>query len=474
MWPFVGFRRLTCPFGVAAVVVLSLQAPSWGAAPPSSWEVTRQGLVWQVPEMARARVQTDLPYASGQSGPLTMDLYYPAETGGGSPLGAVVFVNGVGDMPENPLRKWQVYVDWARAVSARGLVGIVYGAENGHAAENLAALFDHLRARGHSLGIDPERLGLYACSANVMTGLPFVASLSGAPLRCAVFFYGNAPADSLRPDLPVLYVRAERDGAPLNQGIEAIWQRARAARLPWTMIEGTDLPHAFDALDVGAYSRALVQQTLDFWCAHLKPLPEEPGNSVQRRVHAAVYGHDFSAAVRILEPIYQGGDASPDVARVLLHCYRNLREVDKGLALAAEQLRLHPELPNLWSAQGALLVAANRPADAAASLEKARALGARDFTTHSQLLMAHLAAGNPAAAVRCGEDAARLFPAVATIHYNLACAHALNRAAAPALQALAAAIRAGYRDRKAIEADPDLELLRGEPGYRELMGSLGD
>lgn len=467
-------RRIPSRLLLSGLLMFAAPSVALAAAPPSSWDITRCGLVWQVPEMARARVRTGVPYQPGRADSQVMDLYYPPDARTDRPRGAVIFINGVGDLPDNPLRQWQIYTDWARAVSTRGLIGITYGAEAGRTAEQLAALFDHLKAHGAELGIDPSRLGLFACSANVTAGLPFAASVSGGSLRAAVFYYGNAAADSLRPDLPVFYVRAERDGAQILQGIERLWQRARDAHLPWVMVEGRGLPHAFDAVDVSAGSRALVQQTLDFWCAHLEPLPAAPGNPVQRQVNAAIYAGDFAAAARLLEPIYRGGDPEPDVARLLLHCYRNLRDLDRGLPLAEELSRLHPERPYVWSAHGALLLAADRPADAARSLETAVARGARDLNTHNHLVMALLAAGDPAGAARAGEAAARLFPTAAVIHYNLACAHARNHAAGPALDALSAAIRAGYRDRRSIESDPDFESLRGDPAFQRLVGGLAE
>lgn len=465
----VRFRRLA----LLGLLLPLLPVPAArAAAPATAWDVTRIGLVWQVPEMARARVRTDVPYDLSRPTPLTMDLYYPPDASGGQLPGAVIFVNGVGDLPDNPLRSWAIYRDWARAVTTRGLVGIVYGAEAGRTGENLASLFAHLRAHGRELGLDPERLALYACSANVTAGLPFAMSPAAAALRGAVIFYGNAAVDSLRTDLPVFYVRAERDGAGLNQGIDGLWQRARAAQLPWAMVQGRGLPHGFDGLDVGEPSRALVQQALDFWVAHLRPLPPAPPNPVARRANAAIYGQDFAGAARLLEAESKAAPADPDVARLLLLCYRNLRDTTRGLPYAEEQVRRHPEVAHLWSSQGALLLAANRPEEAARSLETAVERGSADFFTYNQLIIAHLAAGQVAEAIRRGETAAGLFPTAAGIHYNLACAHARHHQPAPALAALAAAIRAGYRDRAAMESDPDLAELRGEARFIELMQGL--
>jgi predicted esterase len=56
--------------------------------------------------------------------------------------------------------------------------------------------------------------------------------------------------------------------------------------------------------------------------------------------------------------------------------------------------------------------------------------------------------------------------------YNLACARARSGDSDGAVAALRDAVKAGYRDLAALEADPDLESIRGEPGYRALVEGL--
>jgi predicted esterase len=56
--------------------------------------------------------------------------------------------------------------------------------------------------------------------------------------------------------------------------------------------------------------------------------------------------------------------------------------------------------------------------------------------------------------------------------YNLACARARSGDADGAVAALQDAVEAGYRDLAALEADADLESIRGEPGYRALVERL--
>ena len=56
--------------------------------------------------------------------------------------------------------------------------------------------------------------------------------------------------------------------------------------------------------------------------------------------------------------------------------------------------------------------------------------------------------------------------------YNLACAAARSGSKKRALEALEKAINLGFHDAAHISSDEDLESLRKDPRYLELMGEL--
>jgi predicted esterase len=68
--------------------------------------------------------------------------------------------------------------------------------------------------------------------------------------------------------------------------------------------------------------------------------------------------------------------------------------------------------------------------------------------------------------------AALIAPDNPRLLYNLACAHALNRDRPRALDALRRAIDKGFKDAAAIESDKDLELLRDDPAYKQIVEEL--
>jgi Flp pilus assembly protein TadD len=64
---------------------------------------------------------------------------------------------------------------------------------------------------------------------------------------------------------------------------------------------------------------------------------------------------------------------------------------------------------------------------------------------------------------------ARLRPADALAHYNLACSYARLKRANQSVKALRRAVELGYRDFRYIAEDADLDPIRDDPRFRELL-----
>jgi tetratricopeptide (TPR) repeat protein len=60
-------------------------------------------------------------------------------------------------------------------------------------------------------------------------------------------------------------------------------------------------------------------------------------------------------------------------------------------------------------------------------------------------------------------------PTDALAHYNLACSHALLKKPDLALKALRKAVELGYRDFRYMREDRDLETVRHDPRFRQLL-----
>ena len=75
--------------------------------------------------------------------------------------------------------------------------------------------------------------------------------------------------------------------------------------------------------------------------------------------------------------------------------------------------------------------------------------------------------------LRMDRKLVRLRPDNATAHYNLGCSLALVRRKADAVRALRRAIELGYNDYGWMAKDTDLEGLKKNPEFQELLAKLG-
>jgi tetratricopeptide (TPR) repeat protein len=71
--------------------------------------------------------------------------------------------------------------------------------------------------------------------------------------------------------------------------------------------------------------------------------------------------------------------------------------------------------------------------------------------------------------LRIDKRLVRLRPHDALAHYNLACSYSLLRKTDLALRALRKAIELGYRDVRYILEDHDLDFIRSDPRFRQLL-----
>jgi tetratricopeptide (TPR) repeat protein len=75
-------------------------------------------------------------------------------------------------------------------------------------------------------------------------------------------------------------------------------------------------------------------------------------------------------------------------------------------------------------------------------------------------------------ALRAYEEALRLNPGASEIHYGLACAYSLTNAPGHAMGHLERAVETHYVDQDYIERDGDLDNIRNEPRFKELMSRM--
>ena len=68
----------------------------------------------------------------------------------------------------------------------------------------------------------------------------------------------------------------------------------------------------------------------------------------------------------------------------------------------------------------------------------------------------------------------KINPSHPSLHYNLACYHALTGQDDSALKALQRAVELGFKNFRSVETDPDLENLRRDPKFEQWWKPLKD
>jgi hypothetical protein len=225
-----------------------------------------------IPGADAVRVRRDVPYR----GDLTMDLY-----GDAGP--AVIIVAGYPDpgfqrMVGCRFKEMGSSVSWGRLIAASGMVAVTY--TNREPESDLHALLQFLREHGASLGIDANRIGLWASSGNVPLALSALsAGVKGAALlygytldvdeAAATFRFANPLAgksiDALPGDVPLFIVRAGLDETPrLNETLDRFLAAAVSRNLPVTFVNHPTAPHSFDLYDDSETSAEIIRQVLAF------------------------------------------------------------------------------------------------------------------------------------------------------------------------------------------------------------------
>ena len=261
-------------------------------------EITRKEVVYRMPGTETVVVRRGVEYRKTDEGALTLDLYRPAGAGIDARLPVVVIVAGYRDagfrrMLGCSFKDMGSTNGWARLMAASGMAAVAYA--NREPIADLEEILRHLRTHGGSLGLDGERIGLWASSGNAPLALWALTSGREPRPRCAALLYpytldldghtgvaeaaamfrfenpgaGMSVAD-LPVDVPLFLARAGRDEMPrLNETLDRFVGAARARNLPVTLVDHADGPHAFDLLDDGDTSREIIRQTLEFLRSHL-------------------------------------------------------------------------------------------------------------------------------------------------------------------------------------------------------------
>ena len=286
--------------GFAFAGMLLLGHPSSGGA---------QGIHYPEPSASSYRVMQGIRYAVGDTTPLLMDVYRPAQSGGVSP---VLVFHTLGVQRANPGA-----VAWARIAASKGLVGVIADLRSAALAEDFRSVLDHLMTRGREYGIDTAAITAMGGSNNAYNLMRTAQERPDPRLKAVVAYYAGSEVTRFRRDLPVLLIRTGLDRPFVNASLDSLVARALAQNAPITVINFPAGHHGFEYSDGDAITRDLIDQTIDFVKRVTAPPYRAALAAGMGYAEAAAYVStgDFASAARVYGELVS---RKPDDARLRL------------------------------------------------------------------------------------------------------------------------------------------------------------
>lgn len=274
---------------------IQLEDPDWVK------EIAPNRVVYAVPGMKQVKVRKNVTYKHVPGAELKMDIYSPPRHKSSARRAAVIFIHG-GRIPSNLLttpKDWGAFISYGQLVAASGYVGVTFNHRfytwnslNDSQAD-VSDLIAYVRNNAESLGVDKDRIILWAVSAG---GIFLSQTLREPPqyIRALIGFYAEldlqnlrkvAPAsvtdETLREFSPVYHLSKSKKGIPplliaraglddrdLNDGLDRFVQAALSNNLSIELINHAEGHHGFDVDDNNERSREIIRRALEFIKAH--------------------------------------------------------------------------------------------------------------------------------------------------------------------------------------------------------------
>ena len=254
-------------------------------------------LVYDSPKMNKVVVETvQFPSLSDQSKTLPMDIFHPPDQQTNELLPAVILVNGFPNSGKYKGSTLDSFQSWGHLIASYGLIAVAFDSQS---ASDLDAVVEYIRQKGVDIGIDGNKIGLWAAASSAGLASSFAFQEGREDLKFIVLYYPwimtpdnylreeqNAACfkigclgaqlpdvEQLRNDLPVLIVRCGRDTPDNIAVIDHFTQLATEAGVPLTLVDFDEGHHSFDQRtvsegEINSKATEIVQQTLEFMKEH--------------------------------------------------------------------------------------------------------------------------------------------------------------------------------------------------------------
>lgn len=456
-------------FFLSAFIVLSLQTVAQYSNTGSPLDGRNLGIVLDHPDMKKVVIKSDITYLSDAKGTLKLDVYLPPQLTANEKRPVVVFLNAIGETPgERKVKSWATYTTWPQLVAAHGFIGVSMEADHNRIPESLQGVFDFLAKKSNDYHVNSDKIGVYAASANVSQSVQYLMKETAYKgIKAAVLYYGNAPQGPFRKDLPVLFFVSEGDVRGDNYA--SVWGEVLKNRAPWTIVMGSNMPHAFDTFTNSDESRKIIKQTLSFWKDNLEPAATfaDP-NADAREILAARYGHNPVKAADLLKIWTAQHPQDPIGLSMYGTSLKDLKRYEEAGAVYQKLLVLQPTNGDALISLALLAYLQNKPSEAEGFIAKALTTNPESRDLYANLGFNLLALGKLDESVKYYEKATKLEP-LGRDFYNLACAYSLLKETDKALSALEQAMKHGGVSKQQFDNDTDFDAVRNDDRFKKLF-----
>ena len=258
--------------------------PSPGFGGTRYAELSRFGVVLEVPGMQQIRVRENIVYKRIGERPLMMDVYYPfgMESEPGLRLPAIILVSGQAAAEVMPrLRGIRFVTTAARAIAARAnRIVIVYDIRSidetlAEVAGDLDDLIGYVRAHADELRIDGDSLAILARSAGGAYGMRAAWHGPRPYIKAVSLQYAEIDRDLLEmarqggKKAPLLLVTTRYDDFYDAKTVAALQAAAAKSGTPLEYLHLPNSDHGYDSVNDTVESREAFLRTILFLRGHL-------------------------------------------------------------------------------------------------------------------------------------------------------------------------------------------------------------
>jgi tetratricopeptide (TPR) repeat protein len=432
------------------------------------------GVVLEHPDTKKITVEADIPFRTEGGRTLHFDAYIPLGIRQDEVRPTVVFLNGIGDQPNQPgLKQAAVYSSWARLIAAHGYVAITMESEVNRIEDSFGALFRYFDQSGAKHHVDTRAIGTQALSANCREAASYLMSTKVFPgIKAAVLYYGQMPSGPYRMDLPVLFVVAALDIREDNYS--RLWTEVLKNKSPWTITIANGMPHAFDAFSDTEVSKRMIMTTISYWINQLGPVPASSSPpSKERSIVAAGY-EDTEKLLRLMREWMSEHPDTKDASALSIYAGAlvNVKEFAEAEKYLKRSISLNPSNKGNYLNMTVIYYALGNSKEALKQLALYEKNSTPEGFTYGYIANRLIGINKFREAAENYERAIS-FPNPHTfLYYNLACCYAMLGEKAKAFKNLYKSAELNFGNKAGYEADEQLKSLHTDPKWEELMEKL--